>query len=191
MTRRRSPRPASARRAAPPTRPAPAPPPAGRLKARLDAIVAELRTVTRASRTTLRLDNPEHGFHVDDVAAEALAPGQRSLRGQTSIRQRAAATAQWIERHRRLLVQDDLAGAEPRPPGALVRLYGVKAQMLAPIVRDGRLEGWVSVHEARAARHWTRGDQAAATRAVDRILRELDRARAPARPPRPSPRAPR
>jgi len=146
------------------------------LPARLDAILADLLIETTASRTTLRLDSPEHGFHVDDVAAEALAVGEKSLRGQTSINQRAAATAQWIERHRRLLVQGDLAAAEPRPPAALVRLYGVKAQMLAPIVRHGQLDGWVSVHEGRAARRWTRRDQTAVTRAVAQILSELDEA---------------
>ncbi|MGH7265619.1 MAG: GAF domain-containing protein, partial [Candidatus Rokuibacteriota bacterium] len=146
------------------------------LATRLDAILADLLLETKASRTTLRLDSPKHGFHVDDVAAEALAAGERSLRGQTSIDQRAAATAQWIERHRRLLVQDDLAAGEPRPPEALIRLYGVKAQMLAPIVRHGRLDGWVSVHEGKAARRWTKRDQAAVKRAVAQILGELDEA---------------
>jgi maleate isomerase len=143
------------------------------LRARLDAILADLLLETKASRTTLRLDDRERDFHVDDVAAEALAAGEGSLRGQTSIDQRAAATIQWLDRHRRLLVQDDLATARTRPPEALIWLYGVKAQMLAPIVRNGRLDGWVSVHEARAARRWTRRDRAAATRAVARILAEL------------------
>jgi maleate isomerase len=150
--------------------------PASGLPARLDAILADLLAETRASRTTLRLDIPAHGFHVDDVAAEALAAGERSLRGETSIAQRAAATAQWIERHRRLLVQDDLATGAPRPPAALIRLYGVKAQMLAPVVVEGRLDGWVSVHEARRPRRWTRRDQEAALRAVARILVELGEA---------------
>jgi maleate isomerase len=157
-------------RARPPAASAP-----GALPARLDAILADLLAATRASRTTLRLDSPEHGFHVDDVAAEARAAGEKSLRGQTSIDQRAAATAQWIERHRRLLVQDDLSAGDPRPPEALLRLYGVRAQILAPIVRHGRLDGWVSVHEGRRARRWTRRDRAAVTRAVARILRELER----------------
>src|SRR5262245_58780975 len=73
-----------------------------------DAILAELLRETRASRTTLRLDDTHHGFHIDDVVAEARAPGEESLRGQTSINQREAATAQWIERNRCLLVQNDL-----------------------------------------------------------------------------------
>lgn len=73
-------------------------------------------------------------------------------------------------------MQDDLAAGEPRPPEALIRLYGVKAQMLAPIVRHGRLDGWVSVHEGKAARRWTKRDQAAVKRAVAQILGELDEA---------------
>jgi maleate isomerase len=146
------------------------------LRARLDTILGDLLVETSASRTTLRLDDAEHGFRVDDVAAEALAAGETSLRGQTSINQRAAATARWIARHRRVLVQGDLADAAPRPPESLIRLYGVKAQMLAPILRNGQLDGWVSVHESRAARHWTGRDLAAVTRAVARILGALDEA---------------
>src|SRR5262249_4327935 len=116
---------------------------------------------------------PQYGFHVDDVAAEALAPGQNSLRGVTSINQRAAATAQWVEKNRRLLVQDDLSVGETRPPEALVRLYGGRAEMLGPIERDGRLDGWISVHEARSTRHWTTQDQEATRQAAEQVLRAL------------------
>ncbi|HMK79318.1 MAG TPA: GAF domain-containing protein [Xanthobacteraceae bacterium] len=143
------------------------------LRHELDAILAELLALTRASRTTLRLDDAKHGFHIDDVVAEATAAGQNSLRGITSINQRAAATAQWVEKNRRLLVQDDLSSGEPRPPEALVRLYGVRAQMLAPIERGGRLDGWISVHEARSARHWSEGDQEAVLHAAEQVLRAL------------------
>jgi GAF domain-containing protein len=144
------------------------------LRKAFDAILGDLLAATGASRTTLRLDDRAYGFHIDDVAGEALAPGEPSLRGQTSIDQRAAATAQWVEKNRRLLVQDDLSQGEPRPPEALVRLYGVRAQMLAPIERDGRLDGWISVHEARRTRHWSEQDRAAAMKAVAEVLRALE-----------------
>ena len=87
----------------------------------------------------LRLDDARYGFHIDDVVAEALAPGENSLRGQTSINQRAAATAQWVETNRGLLVQSNLSVGEPRAPDVLIKLYGVRAQMLAPVERQGRL----------------------------------------------------
>jgi maleate isomerase len=141
------------------------------LRKEFDEILSELLAATNASRTTLRLDDPKHGFHVDDVAGEAVAPGQNSLRGVTSINQRAAATAQWLEKNRRLLVQDDLSEGEPRPPEALIRLYRVRAQMLAPIEREGRLAGWISVHEARHPRHWTIAEQNAVLKAAEQVLR--------------------
>ena len=137
------------------------------LRKRFDAILADLLTTTGASRTTLRLDDARYGFHIDDVVAEALAPGENSLN------QRAAATAQWVERNRRLLVQSDLSTGEPRAPDALIKLYGVRAQMLAPVERQGRLDGWISVHEARGPRSWSERDQTALEKAVDQVLREL------------------
>ena len=140
------------------------------LRARINAILRVLLERTGACRTTLRLDDPALGFDINDVAGEALAPGAKSLRGQTSINQRAAATAQWIDRERRLLVQGDLARDEPRPPQPLIDLYGVKAQMLAPLVREGRLDGWISVHEACGARSWSASDQAAALQAAEEVL---------------------
>ena len=143
------------------------------LKQAFDAILAELLNTIGASRTTLRLDDAAYGFHVDDVAGEAVAPGENSLRGQTSINQRAAATAQWVDRNRRMLVQSDLSTGEPAAPAALIKLYGVRAQMLAPIEREGRLDGWISVHEARGPRNWTEQEQAALRKAVDQVLREL------------------
>lgn len=143
------------------------------LRGELDRILAALLKATDASRTTLRLDDAGHGFHIDDVAAEAVAPGQNSLRGVTSINQRAAATAQWVEKNRALLVQDDLSQGEPRPPEALVRLYGVRAQMLAPIERDGRLDGWISVHEARSTRRWSASEQQAVLNAAEQVKRAL------------------
>ena len=143
------------------------------LLARLDAIVMTLRNETDASRTTLRLDDASLSFHSDEVVVEALAPGEKSMRGVGGINHRAAATAQWLERHRRLLVQGDLSGGEPKAPQGLTQGFGVKAQMLALVVRDGRLDGWVSVHEARSTRAWSEADQAAAIRAAARVLQAL------------------
>jgi maleate isomerase len=147
-----------------------------RLVVRIETLLADLLRTIGASRTTLRLDDARWGFDVSDVVAEALAPGEKSLRGQTSINQRAAGTAQWLERHRRLLVQDDLATGEPRPPDALIALYNVKAQMLAPIERDGRLDGWISVHDTKTKRQWSERDQAAAVAAAERVVAMLEQA---------------
>jgi maleate isomerase len=142
--------------------------------ARLEAILQQLRDQVMASRVTLRLDAPGRGFHVDDVAAEALTAGVRSLRRQTSIDQRAAGTIRWLERERRVLVQDDLRGVDPAPPPELVALYGTTAQMLGPLVRGGALVGWISVHYNDGPRRWTPADVAALERAITALHRELD-----------------
>ena len=144
------------------------------MQATFNAILADLLAETNASRTTLRLDDTALGFSVADVAGEARLTTEKSLRGQTSINQRAAPTAQWIEQHRRLLVQNDFSLPGLRPPAALLGRYGVKAQMLAPVIRDGRLDGWVSVHETRQVRKWSTTDQAAVVAAVERILQALE-----------------
>jgi maleate isomerase len=145
-----------------------------KLQATFNAILADLLAEIDASRTTLRLDDATLGFSVADVAGEAHLETEKSLRGQTSINQRAAPTAQWIEQYRRLLVQNDFSVRALRPPEALLRLYGVKAQMLAPVIREGRLDGWVSVHETRRGRKWSRRDQAAVVRATERVLQALE-----------------
>src|SRR5262245_15288028 len=146
----------------------------GKLRATFDAILADLLDKIDASRTTLRLNDAALGFSVADVAGEARLPTEKSLRGQTSINQRAAATAHWIEQHRRLLVQNDFSVRALRPPAALLQLYGVKAQMLAPVIREGRLDGGCSAHETRRVRKWSKSDQAAIVAAVDHILEVLD-----------------
>jgi GAF domain-containing protein len=145
-----------------------------KVRAAFDAILANLLDEIDASRTTLRLDDAVLGFSVADVAGEAHLPSEKSLHGQTSINQRAAATAQWIEEHRRLLVQNDFTVRALRPPEALLQLYGVKAQMLAPVIREGRLDGWVSVHETRRTRKWSKKEQAATIAAAKQVLKALE-----------------
>jgi len=142
------------------------------LRKTFDTLLAELLRETGASRATLRLDDPRYGFHSDDVVAEAVAQGEESMRGAGGINHRAAATAQWLEQNRRLLVQNDFASG-PAAPEKLRMHYRVKAQMLAPVIRDGRLDGWVSIHEAKSARRWSEADKAAIERAAHMVVAEL------------------
>src|SRR5690349_21043165 len=93
-------------------------------------IMDELLAATGASRTTLRFDEPGATF---PVAAEALAPGVRSIRGDETIDIRGAPPFQFIERERRVLVQEDVHEHELAPPPKLLAHYAVRAQMLAPI----------------------------------------------------------
>ena len=144
------------------------------LRKTFDTLLIDLLAATGASRATLRLDDKTLGLHSDDVVAEALAPGEESMRGAGGINHRAAETAQWLERHRTLLVQNDF-DTGPVAPEKLRGHFGVKAQMLAPVIRAGRLDGWVSIHEAKGKRVWSDADKAAIMEAAQAMVDELAR----------------
>lgn len=138
-------------------------------------ILEDLLRSTGASRTTLRLDLSEQDAGLDAVVAEALAPGVRSIRGDTSIRNlRDSPPIRFLEEQRTPLVQEDCSMADPAPPPELIELYGVKAQMVAPLVREDRLVGVISVHYIPGPRDWSAEDVAALQEAAERVQRELD-----------------
>ena len=73
----------------------------------VQAILTALLEQTNASRTTLRIDLPQFGLNVNAPAAEALAPGVHSIKSQTSLDQRRAVAVLWLERNRRVFVEND------------------------------------------------------------------------------------
>ena len=136
-------------------------------------VVDALRTELNASRVTLRLDTPGKNF---PAVAEALDEGVLAIRGDDSLDQRNAPTARWLMEHKDLLVQPDCATAVPSPPAELIDAYGVRAQVLAPILEADDVVGWISVHETRGRRHWTAHELVAireASRAIIETRREL------------------
>jgi maleate isomerase len=144
--------------------------------AQFQALMDDLRQKLGASRTTMRLDVPAHGFAVNGVVAESRAEGINSIAVETSLQQRKTQTASWLERERRILVQDDCANAEFQPPKELMQIYGTKAQILAPVIRGDALTGWMSVHYNPSTRKWTPADVAAVEAAVQSAHAILDRA---------------
>lgn len=144
----------------------------GRFRARCQDVLDELLAATGADRTTLRLDVPELGLGVDLTTAEARLPGVPSIRREGSLDQRALHTVRWLDTHRRDLVQP-LFDADPRPPQALIDVYGVRAQLLGPIERGGDLTGWLSVHSL-AERDWRPADRRAVDLAKQRVHAALD-----------------
>lgn len=143
------------------------------LEKKLDEVLATLLRASHGSRSTLRIDDPARGWNVDFICAEAVQPGVKSLRGDGSIDQRAAATVQWMAEHRRNLVQPDLTGTpDPAPPPALMRAYAAQAQMLGPLLAgDGYLCGWISVHYVGGTHAFTADEE----RALDRARAEVSR----------------
>jgi maleate isomerase len=124
-------------------------------------ILDELRRVTNASRTTLRLEQPGGDF---PVVAEALAPGARSIRGDRGIAIRDSATFTFLDRERRLLIVNDCRESDPPTPPSLMDFYDVRAEMLAPLVDGERIVGIVSVHVGGETRDWSNAE-----------IRELER----------------
>jgi len=132
----------------------------------LDSILSDLLAATGASRTTIRLDIPQLNIGVDDVYAEATAPGVASLKLDSSLNQRSLGTVQWLDQHKALLVQEDCINAEVPPPKALMGVYGVKAQVLGPLVWRDELVGWISIHHIPGTREWSSGDLDAMRKAM-------------------------
>jgi maleate isomerase len=145
-------------------------------RATLQAICERLLAETGAQRTTIRLTDPGLGVDVAMPVAEAASPGIRSIRWDPTLDQRALETVRWVDAQRELLVQPDF-GRPPFPPDALQEVYGVRAQMLAPLpdapAGKGPLRGWISAHST-GERPWPAQDQQAMQRAVDATARCLD-----------------
>lgn len=127
----------------------------------------DLLARTEASRVTLRLDVVGMNFPVVGEAVDSVAV----LSGNHSLDQRNLDTVQYLLRTHDVLIQDDCSTAEPAPPAALIGAYGVKAQMLAPVLREHRVLGWVSVHDCVRARTWRDSDVTALQDTVDLICR--------------------
>jgi maleate isomerase len=138
-------------------------------------IVEELLQATQASRTTLRLDIPEQNCHVDAAVAEATAPGIPSIKVDTSLDQRKTPTYKFVVKNLCNLIQDDCINAEVSPPPELIQIYGTKAQMVGPLVRDNQLIGWVSVHFNVSTRHWNEEDITALDAAKKRVMACLEK----------------
>ena len=137
------------------------------------ALVDELRLQLRASRVTLRIDDvPGEVF---PVKAESLAPGVNSIAGDGTIPIRESETFQWVERERRVLVQDDIVSSPIAPAPALTGPYRARSQMLAPVFRGEDLVGLVSVHQVDELRSWTSDEIALVERVVERLESDLSR----------------
>lgn len=144
------------------------------LVARYEGLLADLRAKTNATRAVLRLEDAEHGFQIEDVVAESIAPGTEANAAETSLQQRNSLTAEYLRQHRQVLVHNDCVNASLEFPEELRRIYGTKAQMIAPIVRADKMVGWISVHQDESARQWKPEDVVALEAAVDAAQKSLE-----------------
>ncbi len=104
-----------------------------------------------------------------------------SLRNETSVDQRKSAAFRWLEKHRRVFVENDCLNADPEvaPGREVLEIYGLRSEMVVPLIRDGELMGCVSVHDTKGPRVW-KDDEIAAIqdgcKNVQRVLDELEQA---------------
>lgn len=137
----------------------------------MQTVVEELRAATGASRVTLRRDvTGEAAF---PVVEEALAAGVGSLREERSVHLPTQPVVLEVQRGRQV-VQDDCSRAHDDPAfRRMLEIYGgLAAQIVTPVLVDGRVEAILSVHQLGAPRRWTAEEVAAASDAAARV-REL------------------
>jgi GAF domain-containing protein len=133
----------------------------------IDTILGQLLAATGASRVTLRQDVPGDVF---PVTHEALAEGAQPIRGlATPDMARQPVVLDVLQG--RQVVQDDCPAASDEPHfREMLELYGgLRAQIVTPVVREGRVAAIVSLHQLGRTREWTDEEVESGQRAADRV----------------------
>ena len=133
----------------------------------IDAILHDLLVSTGASRVTLREDIPGDVF---PVTHEALAEGAGPIKGVATPDMARQPVVLEVQQGRQV-VQDDClaASAEPRFREMLELYGGLRAQIVTPILRDGRVAAIVSLHQLGRTRRWTDEEVANARATAERV----------------------
>jgi GAF domain-containing protein len=134
----------------------------------IEPILEELLARTGASRVTLRQDLP--GEYAFPVTAEALAPGVGSLREERTVDLRGQPVAIEVASGRQVVQDDSASSYADAEFQRMRRVYGgLAAQIVTPVLADGRVAGIVSVHDLRAPRRWSEDEVEACRAAAARI----------------------
>ena len=143
-------------------------------------IADRLRSGTRASRTTIRVDCDLLGLEMETVAVESRDESARALEGQRTPALREGAAVRWLSTNRRTFVMEDCLNPwDPvvAPESYVIDLYGIRSEMVAGVFRGDAMVGIVSVHFTRGARTWSAEEVAmieSACREVLTILEDLE-----------------
>lgn len=123
-------------------------------------IIERLLFAADASRALFQVSTADGGI---SIKAEAVRRGLQQIRhGEAPADTIDPIALKMFERGEGTLVQDEI-GSE-QPGGASLAKAGVKARMVAPVLVEGALRGWISVH-ADAPRSWTSETRAALEKA--------------------------
>ena len=134
----------------------------------IDDVLQALLGSTGASRVTLREDVP--GDYAFPVTHEALAPGVGSLRAERTVDLSNQPVAREVGAGRQV-VQDDCAQAYDDPAFHRMRetYGGLAAQIVTPVLSEGRVAGIVSLHQLGSPRRWTEEEIEACRAAATRV----------------------
>ena len=136
--------------------------------AEIDDVLQALLRSTGASRVTVREDVP--GDYAFPVTHEALAPGAGSLRAERTVDLSNQPVAREVGAGRQV-VQDDCAQAYDDPAFHRMRetYGGLAAQIVTPVLVEGRVAGIVSLHQLGSPRRWTEEEIEACRAAATRV----------------------
>ncbi len=133
----------------------------------IDAILEQLLAATGASRVTLRQEVTGDVF---PVTHEALADGAASIKGVATPDMARQPVVLEVQQGRQVVQEDCLAASEEPHFRAMLELYGgLRAQIVTPVVRDGRVAAIVSLHQLGHTRQWGQEEIDAARTAAERV----------------------
>ena len=133
----------------------------------IDAILNELLAATGAGRVTVRQDVQGDVF---PVTHEALSDGTPSIRAVATPNMVNQPVVLEVQQGRQVVQDDCLAASEESHFREMLELYGgLRAQIVTPVLDDGRVTAIVSLHQLGRARHWTEAEIAAASEAARRV----------------------
>lgn len=119
----------------------------------LQGIVEEALLMFDIGRCTLRREHPTEVF---PVVQEAVAPGVRSLIGDTRVDLRGQPVVRVLSEGGDQVVQNDCRTAfDDEAFQRMLDAYGgLGAQIVTPVRLDGRLVAILSLHHLGSPRHW-------------------------------------
>ena len=134
----------------------------------VQSVLAELLDANGASRVTLRQDLP--GDYEFPVTHEALAPGVGSLRGDRSVDLRTQPVVQEVRQGRQVVQENSRAAFDDPAFLRMLDAYGgLAAQIVTPVLAQGRLAGILSLHQLGSPRAWSPEEVALCAAAAERL----------------------
>ena len=138
----------------------------------LQRVIESLLLATAASRAVLHVIRADGGF---EIQAEAVQHGQRQIRHHPDLGALAAPSADLLNDDEDLVVENDIAEAPASGPVPEADSSRITARMRVPLVRQGRLAGVISLHQAGEADRWSAADRRALLDARAKALEVLAR----------------